>query len=180
MTGRIVDYARGNVAELAAVVDTVDEQVLQNLVAAIVGAQKVYLSGIGRSGLSARAVAMRLMHIGIQAYAVGEIATPGIEAGDLFIAVSATGRGSLLEQARVADKVGAPVAAITTKPDGELQQLAGVVLVLPVRSQVPTEQHAGSLFEQSALVVGDAVCRAVQERLGVPESELDRRHANLS
>lgn len=180
MTGQIMDYARGNVAELGAVVDTLDEQVLQNLVSAIIAARKVYFSGVGRSGLAARAVAMRLMHIGIQAYAVGEIATPGIEAGDLFVAVSATGRGTLLQQARVADRAGAGVATITTKPDGELQELAGVVVVLPVRSQVPTQQHAGSLFEQSALVVGDAVCRAVQQRLGVPESELDRRHANLS
>jgi 6-phospho-3-hexuloisomerase len=54
-----------------------------------------------------------------------------------------------------------------------------VRLHLPARTVVPTGQHAGSLFEQSLLVVGDALCRRVQAELGVPTSALDARHANL-
>jgi 6-phospho-3-hexuloisomerase len=52
--------------------------------------------------------------------------------------------------------------------------------VLPARTAVPTIQHAGSLFEQSTLVLGDALCLAARTSLGVPESELDARHANLT
>lgn len=176
----VSDYARQNADEIAAVVATLDDDVLQSLVSEIVIAHKVYLSGIGRSGLSAKAIAMRLMHIGVRAFAVGEIATPGIEEGDLLIVLTATGRGTILTQAKAARGVGARVATISARDEGDLPDISHVLLVLPVRSGVPTVQHAGSLFEQSALVIGDAVCRAVQERLGVPTSELNRRHANLS
>ncbi len=177
---RVGAYARANAAEIAAVVDTLDDGPLEELVSAIIAAPRVYLTGVGRSGLAGRAIAMRLMHIGRAAYVVGEVATPGIGAGDLLVALTATGRGVVVDQARTALRHGAGVAAVTTRTEGELQELAHPVVCLPVRTRVPTEQHAGSLFEQSALVVGDAICRRVQEILGVATSELDRRHANLS
>lgn len=176
----VAAYAAANAREIATVVDAIDDRALSELVDRIVAAERVYLTGVGRSGLAASAIAMRLMHVGLSAYAVGEIAAPGIGAQDLLIAVTATGRGSIAAQGSIAHALGAEVAAVTTRTDGELQDQADVLVVLPIRRTVTTEQHAGSLFEQSALVIGDAVCRAVQERLGVPAAALDRRHANLS
>lgn len=175
-------YAVSNAREISAVIDTLGTQhdALDRLVEAILGASRVYLTGVGRSGLTARAIAMRLMHIGVDAFAVGEVATPGIGAGDLLLAVTSSGRGTIADQARIASGVGASVAAITTRAEGDLQSLSSATIVLPIRADVPTRQHAGSLFEQSALVIGDAVCRVVQERLGVPTAVLDERHANLS
>lgn len=175
-----VSYARDNVAELDAVVDSLDPEELNALIAALTTAPRVFFTGIGRSGLSARAVAMRLMHIGLTTYVAGEIATPGIGADDLLVAISSSGRGSIAAQGRSARAHGARVATITTKTDGELQSISSTVLVLPIRDTVTTAQHAGSLFEQSALVIGDAICRVVQEQLQVPTDELNRRHANLS
>ncbi|BDI22569.1 6-phospho-3-hexuloisomerase [Herbiconiux sp. L3-i23] len=171
-------YARSNVEELAAVVAELDDAALDALVDAIVAAPRVYFTGIGRSGLSARAIAMRLMHIGIHAFVVGEVATPGIGAGDLLVAFTSSGRGSVQAQADVASSVGAWIATFTTK-ENELTARSVASVILPARTVVATQQHAGSLFEQACLVVGDAICRAVQERLGVPTEELDRRHANL-
>ena len=179
---RVRDYAAANAHEIQAVVDTLDTQrdELDELVSLILHAKRVYLTGAGRSGLAGRAIAMRLMHTGLDAYVVGETSTPGIAEGDLLLAVTSSGRGTIANQARIADGAGASVAAITTRADGDLQALSSATIVLPIRSDVPTEQHAGSLFEQSALVIGDAVCRIVQDRLGVPTSVLDERHANLS
>jgi 6-phospho-3-hexuloisomerase len=172
-------YARSAVAELAAMVSEVVPGQLETMVEAWAGAPRLFFTGVGRSGLAAKAVAMRLMHIGRTAYVVGEIATPAIGEGDLLVAVSSSGRGSILEQARTAAGLGARIAAITSSPANELAALAAAVLVLPARTRVSTEQHAGSLFEQSVLVLGDAVCRGVQARLGVASGELDARHANL-
>ena len=172
-------HARANVDELRAVMSTLDDAALDALVSAILRAGRVYVLGLGRSGLMAKAIGMRLMHIGLNVFAVGEIATPGIGAGDLLITFSARGGSSILASARKARSLDADVAAISVAPDEELRQLAQVLVVLPIRSEVPTEQHAGSLFEQSCLVLGDAVCRAVQERLGVETESLDLRHANL-
>lgn len=176
----VVDYARENVAELADLVNHVTPASLERLTEVIVAAPRIYFTGVGRSGLAARAVAMRLMHIGKTIFVVGEVATPAIRGGDLLVAVSSSGRGSILNQARSAVDAGAEIAAIVAKQSTELAELAKASLVLPTRTTVPTRQHAGSLFEQGTLVIGDALCRAVQSRLDVPEEILDNRHANLS
>ncbi|MEU9888291.1 SIS domain-containing protein [Sphaerisporangium sp. NPDC051011] len=173
-----VDVAKANVAEIAEIVDALDSAALDAFVAALRDAPRLHCTGIGRSGLSTRAIAMRLMHIGKEAFVVGEVATPGIREGDLLVAVSSSGRGSILRQAQAARERGARVVAVTTRPN-ELTELAEVSLLLPARAEVETRQHAGSLFEQAWLVVGDAVCAAVQADLGVPKEDLDRRHANL-
>ena len=47
-------------------------------------AKRVYVAGAGRSGLIARAFAMRLMHLGMEAYVVGETITPAMHTGDIL------------------------------------------------------------------------------------------------
>lgn len=173
-------FAAENVRELDELVRAADPAAIDALTDAVLAARRVFCTGAGRSGLMAKAVAMRLMHTGLTAYATGEIATPAIGEGDLLFAVTANGSGSVLAQARTAVKTGATVVAITSRRESELAELASHLLVLPARTEVATRQHAGSLFEQASLVVGDAVCRAVQARLDVPTSELDARHANLT
>jgi 6-phospho-3-hexuloisomerase len=52
-------------------------------------------------------------------------------------------------------------------------------VVIPAGSAVPTVQHAGSLFEQSLLILGDAIACQVQQQLGIDEGLMNERHANL-
>lgn len=176
----IVELARENLLELSELVGHTESESLTKLAEAIVAAPQVYVTGVGRSGLMTRAIGMRLMHIGKTVYVVGEVATPGISAGDLLIAVSSSGRGSILDQARSALRAGAQVAAVVADDSAELTRLAVATVVLPARTGVPSRQHAGSLFEQGVLIVGDALMRSVQVALGVSEDTLNRRHANLS
>ncbi|MBM9467852.1 6-phospho-3-hexuloisomerase [Nakamurella leprariae] len=173
-------FVTETVTELHRLADAVDYAALARLEDAVVQAPRVFLTGAGRSGLMARAVAMRLMHIGLRAYAAGEIATPAIERGDLLLAFTGRGSRSIGLQVDTARAVGASVALLTTAADTDLSRQADIVVTVPARTLVTTVQHAGSLFEQGCLVVGDALCRAVQQRLAVATAELDRRHANLT
>jgi 6-phospho-3-hexuloisomerase len=52
-------------------------------------------------------------------------------------------------------------------------------LTIPARSAVSTDQHAGSLFEQTILLLGDAIAWQIQRKLGVDDRLLNERHANL-
>lgn len=177
--GTVRGFALHAADEITQLVAAVDAEALEAAVALLCRVPRVHISGNGRSGLMAKAIAMRLMHIGLQSFAVGEIATPGIQKDDLLVIVSSSGRGTLLEQARTARDFGARVLAITADPGNPLAQEAQARIIVPARTEVATGQHAGSLFEQGVLVTGDALCRSVQARLGVPTSELNRRHANL-
>lgn len=63
-------------------------------------AERIFVVGAGRSGLSMRSAAMRLMHAGYTVFVVGEITTPAIGKGDLQITASGSGTtGSIVKAA---------------------------------------------------------------------------------
>lgn len=155
-----------------------DGSCLERFVQALIEANRVFFSGQGRSGLMSRAIAIRLMHIGLNVHVAGESSTPAISHGDVLVAVSASARTqATLMHMKTARSAGAKVAlvsAVVSQSD-----LADFVLPIPARTAVPSKQHAGSLFEQSWLILGDLIAWRVQQRLGVPEEVLNARHANL-
>lgn len=173
------DLAKEALSELAAILDCVEEPDLLDLRDRIARAPRVFFFASGRSLLSLRAVAVRLMHLGVSVHVAGETATPAIGEGDLLVVASARGGRAAQDAARVATDSGASTIAITSSRDSLPPRCVDATVVLPARTAVPTNQHAGSLFEQSLLVLGDAVCRSLQELWEVPSAELDRRHANL-
>jgi len=159
---------------------------LERFVEAILAAERIYVAGGGRSGLMARAFAMRLMHLGLVTYVVGETTTPSIRRGDLLLACSASGQTHVtVLVSQVAREAGARVFAITATPDSPMARLADEAIVIPAPSKRSlaragqSTQYAGSLFEQALLVMLDAVSVEIGRRLGTRQQELDSRHANL-
>ena len=57
----------------------------------VVGADRIFVAGKGRSGFVANSFAMRLNQLGEHAYVVGESTTPSIKEHDLFIIISGSG-----------------------------------------------------------------------------------------
>ncbi|WP_371739931.1 6-phospho-3-hexuloisomerase [Frigoribacterium sp. VKM Ac-2836] len=148
-------------------------------------AERVFVHGAGRSGLALRMTAMRLMHLGLEVHVVGEVTTPAIADGDVLLTASGSGTTSgIVAAARTAVDAGARVAAITTAADSPLADLAEAVLVVPAadkqdRSGAASAQYAGGLFEQTVVLLGDAVFHALWKRSGADADELWPRHANL-
>jgi len=175
-------------------VGRVDEEELEAFVEAVGFAGRVFVVGAGRSGLVARAFAMRLMHLGMQVYVVGETITPAIGPGDLLVAVSGSGATrSVVLVAGTARRLGARVAAVTSHRESQLARLADVVLVVGGREEGLERDYVseqlkgfsvsptplGTLFELSASIVLDAVVAALMEKRGVGEEVLKARHTNL-
>ena len=91
---------------------------------AVLGARRVYVAGAGRSGLMLRAFAMRLMHLGLTSYVVGESVTPAIGAGDLLLIGSGSGETeSLCCMARRCRALGAQLAVVTANPQSAIAAL---------------------------------------------------------
>ncbi|WP_440709269.1 6-phospho-3-hexuloisomerase [Herbiconiux sp. YIM B11900] len=148
-------------------------------------APRVFVLGAGRSGLALRMTAMRLMHLGLDVHVVGEVTAPAIGSGDLLLTASGSGTtGGIVRAAQTAVSVGARVAAITTAPTSPLAQLAAATIVVPAagkldRSGAASAQYAGSLFEQTVVLLGDALFHALWQRSGASADELWPRHANI-
>lgn len=148
-------------------------------------ARSIFVHGAGRSGIALRMVAMRLMHLGLDAHVVGEATAPALGAGDLLIAASGSGTtGSVLRVAEATRSAGGEVVALTTDDASPLAALATTTVIVPAaaksdRSGRVTAQYAGSLFEQSVLIVGDALFDVLWDRSGQDRAQLMTRHANL-
>ncbi|MCJ1706597.1 6-phospho-3-hexuloisomerase [Microbacterium sp. VKM Ac-2923] len=174
-------------AEVSAVVERVAAHPgeLDPVLDALTSADRVFVLGAGRSGLALRMTAMRLMHLGLDVHVVGETTTPAISAGDALLTASGSGTtAGIVRAAETAVEAGARVVAITTAPDSPLARAAEAVIVVPAaakldRSATTSTQYAGGLFEQSVVLVGDAVFDALWRRSGLSADDLWPRHANL-
>lgn len=158
---------------------------IDELAAAVVEANRIFLLGAGRSGLATRMTAMRLMHLGRQVFVVGETTAPAIERGDLLITATGSGTTSgIVRSVTTAREVGATVAAITAAPRSPVAALSHVVITVPAagkldRTASASSQYAGSLFEQVVMLLGDALFHTLWLRSGLSADDLWPRHSNL-
>lgn len=174
-------------AELATIAEAVEGGSMAALADAVSGADRVFIAGAGRSGLMMRATAMRIMHLGLEVYVVGDVVTPGIAPGDLLLIGSGSGAtASLVAAAEKARQLGAEVALITIDPTSVIGQIASTVVTVPAPSPKARQQGAitsvqpmGSLFEQSLLLVGDGLILLLMQRLNTNSATMFQRHANL-
>ena len=136
-----------------------------------------FFSGQGRSGLVAQMAAMRFMHMGRPAHFVGEATAPSVRLGDGLCLVSGSGKTPVtIHFARIAKEEGAQIALITRDPNSALAQLADCVLHAPVET---TRQFGGSLFEQTSLILLDAIVLELMQAAPDPHRTMLSRHTNL-
>jgi 6-phospho-3-hexuloisomerase len=167
-------------AELSEFAGRLPEGDLEAVADRIIEADRVYVTGMGRSGLMARAFAMRLMHLGITVHVVGDTTTPSIEEGDLLLCCTRYGRsGSLLHYIQKAHAVRASAVVVTMDPDSPMVAGADHALLVPVAEESEIHQPLGTLFEQLLLLTLDALVIVLMRKMGFTEREMARRHTNL-
>jgi 6-phospho-3-hexuloisomerase len=172
---------RGVLEDLERILAAVPEEDTRRFVLAIRDARRVFMHGLGRSGLVARMFGMRLVHLGRDATIVGDTTTPAIRAGDLLIACSRTGLSPILHHAvRLAHKEGARAAAVVGMPEAQLARKADLVVRLPLEAaKGEKDQPLGSLFEQALLLYLDVVVLRLMAELNKTVEDMERVHSNL-
>ena len=170
-------------AEVVACVHQISAESLAQAAMLMETAPRIFVAGVGRSGLCMRAFGMRLMHLGKTVYVVGETITPSISAADLLILGSGSGRTTgLLAVAEMARRQGAQILLFTTDATSPLAELADHRIVIPAPSLREAEgslQPMGSLFEQSLLILCDSLILKLMQLTGVDAAQMLERHANL-
>ena len=125
---------------------------------------------------------MRLMHGGYDAYIVGEVVTPSIRKGDLFIVISGSGETeTMLAYTKRAKEMGANIALITTKDSSSIGDLADVVFRIgtPEQYRRVVGMPMGTTFELSTLMFLEATIAHIIHTKKIPEEQMRTRHANL-
>jgi len=171
--------------ELSAQLALVDPNQVEALGQAALDAARIFVAGLGRSGLVMRMAALRLMQLGLSVHVAGDATTPAIGPGDLLIVGSGSGEtGGMLHMARRALTADARVAAITAQPASTLAQLARVCVIVPgttpkADGQLASRLPMATVLEQSFLVVLDCLVAWLAEQLGQTDETMMARHANL-
>lgn len=172
-------------AENTKLATEIDFNQVADIIPFIQNADRIFIVGAGRTGLALKAAAMRLMHLGFTVFVAGETTTPAIRNNDLLIAGSGSGTtGTIVKAAEKAVAVGAKVITISTSVTSPLAKLSDHVAILPAAQKQDhgatiSRQYAGSLFEQSVLLLTDAIIQTLWQMDGTPAEELWQRHANL-
>lgn len=173
-----------------------DEEELDKFENIIIESKNVFVTGAGRSGLAAKAFAMRLMHLGLSAYVVGETISPAINEGDCIVAISGSGEtNTIVSAAKIAKSRGSKVLSLTSYPDSTLGQLSDSFILVKGRTkkEVDDENYMkrqihgnytsltplGTAFELTTLVFLDAIVSELMEKMQQTESDLKARHTVL-
>jgi len=172
--------------ELSRAADLLSDEQAEQLVNQLLEAKKVFVAGAGRSGFMGKSFVMRMMHMGIDAYVVGETVTANLQEEDILIIASGSGETkSLVSMAEKAKSIGGTVIAVTINPESTIGQLADLVVKMPgspkdqSTSDYKTIQPMGSLFEQTLLLFFDAVILRFMEKKGLDSGTMYGKHANL-
>lgn len=173
-------------AQLSAALHGVRETEVQQLETLVLNAHTVFCYGLGRSGLAARSLAMRLMHLGIPCAIVGDTLCPPIGQGDLLLLTSASGGSQALRSAaEKAKRLGGNVALVTANRTSALADLSDVSVLIQAPSKDDLgEARAsvlpmGSLFEEASFILFDMVVADLMDALDMSNDRMVARHANL-
>jgi 6-phospho-3-hexuloisomerase len=168
--------------KISAILAATDDSYDAKLVALVDSARRIFVAGAGRSGLISKFFAMRLMHGGYEVFVVGEIVTPSIREGDLFLVISGSGETeTMLAFTKAAKKQGATIALISTKASSTIGDLADAIFQVgsPELYGKVVGMPMGTVFELSTLFLLEATISHVIHEKGIPEEEMRTRHANL-
>ncbi len=164
----------------------VNDEEIEALVKAISDASRVFIVGRGRTGNVMKNFGMRLMHLGLETYIVGETTTPSIRNDDLLIIGSGSGNTeSLVSHANRAKALGAKVALLTINPYSEISKCADLVLIIPAYSPKiensisKSIQPMANLFEQILGLTGAVVVMSLMEKMNKTSGQMFLNHANL-
>lgn len=175
-----VDYI---VEESRRAIDAIDPKALRSFLEGLADAKRVFVYGAGRSGLVARAFAVRLAHLGYTVYVIGETVAAPVQKGDVVVLVSGSGETyPVVMSGEIAANIGARVLVITARPKGRLAAFGDVVLT--VAEQAFTRHDArlaplGTVFETATWLLLDGVVADLIRRRHQTEEMLRQRHATM-
>lgn len=166
--------------EVQEALDKVDQAKVGEFVDLIVSSKKIFIYGVGRSGLVGQSFAVRLVQLGMDVHFVGDMATPIVEQGDLVILISNTGETmSAVQTANIVGRIGARIVSVTSSMHSKLGSISDIVIEITQNKDDQRRKLAplGTIFEVSTSILLDSLVPVLMQRLGQTESSLRKRHA---
>jgi len=194
---RVQEMMRLMASKIRSIANSLSAEDVEKFIAELLNAKRIYVIGAGRSGLVAKAFAMRLMHLGLHAYVVGETITPALKKGDAMVIFSGSGRTkTVADLAETAKEIGGRICLITSNADSRIGKIADCIVIIEHHRDNVSDDAAefeirqmmgdhmsfaplGTLFETASMVFADAVISRMMEIAQIDEKALKDRHTNI-
>jgi 6-phospho-3-hexuloisomerase len=170
-------------SELDHALKTSDFIDLPNFVEKLSSASNIVVFGAGRVGLMMKTFAMRLNHLGLNSYFLGEMNLPATGKGDLLVIGSGSGNTqSVVTIAEIARSKGLDVICVSSNTDSKIVNLSSSVIHLNCQTKESVNepklsiQPMTTIFEQSLLIFLDALVLKLMETLGEDNESMSKRH----
>ena len=174
-------------AELGAVFERLDDGQVNHAIEMIVEANTTVVFGGGRERLQIMGFAMRLYHMSVPVAVEGDMTTPPVGEGDLFIVTCGPGEiSTALALMGVARDAGAKILFITAQPVSRGAALADFTITLPAQTMADDRGEKkssvlpmGSLFEGALFILFEVMILKLIDRLELTPEAMRVRHTNL-
>jgi 6-phospho-3-hexuloisomerase len=174
-------------AELGGVFERLNDADVDRAVQMIADANKVVVFGGGREKLQIMGFAMRLFHMGRNVAVEGDMTTPPVGKGDLFVVTCGPGEiSTALALMGVAKEAGSKILFITAQPQGRGAKFADFVLHLPAQTMADDQGDKktsvlpmGSLFEGALFILFEVMILKAIRLLKVTPEAMRANHTNL-
>jgi len=163
-------------------IDDEFRKAVDEMIDAIVNAEKIFLYGVGRSGLVAKAFAIRLVQLGLEVFFLGECNTPMVEPNSVAIVISNTGQtSSVVQTANIVRRIGGKVIAITSVPHSKLAHAASTNIIIANKAAGDEFRleyaPLGTVFEEATALLLDGIVSVIMKKIGETDQSMRMRHA---
>ena len=173
--------------ELGRVFEKVSGAEVERALDMLAKAKRIVVFGGGRERLQIMGFAMRLYHMGRSVAVEGDMTTPPVGKGDLFIVTVGPGEiSTALALLGVAKAAGATILVITAQPQGRAAAYADFVLHLPAQTMADDQGDKrssvlpmGSLYEGALFVLFEIMILKLVKMLEVTPEAMRANHTNL-
>lgn len=172
--------------EIISVLSKVNEREITNAISKILKAKKIVVIGAGRVGFAAKGFAMRLGHLGLEAYFIGDSTVPAIGRGDLLLVCSGSGETqTIYDLALISKNNKAAILLVTGNPLSRIGKLADYIIKIEAPSKTKAVEGFASLQPMTTLneqclgLLFDGIVLMLMDKINETHESMWKRHSNL-
>ena len=184
--GNMIDRCKLILGEIKDVLNSSSFDQYKDFMESILRANKIVVFGAGRVGIAMRGFSMRLNHLGLNSFFLGDVNVPNTGAGDLLIVGSGSGNTiSVADIVVIAKRNNLKVVSITANLNSLIARESAQVIVLNCQTkessdtQRTSKQPMTTLFEQCLSIVLDSLILELMEAKNETHLSMLERHNRL-
>ena len=172
--------------EIKNVLSSVNNAQVDNMIELILNANTIVTCGAGRVGYAIKGFSMRLSHLGLKAYNLGDSNVPSISNNDLLIVSSGSGETqTIYDIVSIAYKNKASIIYVGGDIESRISNLSNTQVIIKAPSKTRSVdgftsiQPMTTLNEQCLNIFFDGVVLDLMERMNETHDSMWERHSNL-